>query len=153
MKGRHSHEEYKKNFRNSIVSAMKPPVKHRVLVFGCIFAGRSPGIIMQTFRWLIILPVAVFLTVIFKNMKWVPGGTTGSWKQIIKDLFYWLEDEENLHEALKLNSKLDGFNIHSASTGRCIECPYRENISIWSSLDVMLPRNGWGACDRDHPHQ
>jgi len=50
-----------------------------------------------------------------------------------------VEDEENLHEALKLNLELDGYEVTSAYDGKlALEAVNKEFFNL-IILDVMLP--------------
>jgi two-component system alkaline phosphatase synthesis response regulator PhoP len=63
-----------------------------------------------------------------------------------------VEDEENLHEALKLNLELEGYEVTSAFDGaaalKAVENEYFDLII----LDVMLPEMD-GITYRNYPHR
>lgn len=50
-----------------------------------------------------------------------------------------VEDEENLHEALKLNLELEGYEVSSAFDGAAALKSFREEYFDLIILDVMLP--------------
>tara|TARA_B100001287_G_scaffold261698_1_gene250985 strand:- start:36933 stop:37619 length:687 start_codon:yes stop_codon:yes gene_type:complete len=59
-----------------------------------------------------------------------------------------VEDEENLHFAIKLNLEMEGFNVVSAFNGKNAVLKYREGRFDLIILDVMLPEmNGFDICE------
>ena len=59
-----------------------------------------------------------------------------------------VEDEENLHYAIKLNLEMEGFNVISAFNGKNAVSKYREGRFDLIILDVMLPEmNGFDICE------
>lgn len=59
-----------------------------------------------------------------------------------------VEDEENLHEALKLNLELEGFEVSSGFNGAMVlDIIHREHFDL-IILDVMLPElDGISVCE------
>ena len=59
-----------------------------------------------------------------------------------------MEDEENLHFAIKLNLEMDGFNVISAFNGKNAVSKYKKGRFDLIILDVMLPEmNGFDICE------
>ncbi len=59
-----------------------------------------------------------------------------------------VEDEENLHEAIKLNLSLEGYNVTSAFRGKEAINKSKERKYDLILLDVMLPDvNGFDICE------
>lgn len=59
-----------------------------------------------------------------------------------------VEDEENLHEAIKLNLDIEGYNITSAFQGKEAIVKSKEKKFDLIILDVMLPDvNGFDICE------
>ncbi len=59
-----------------------------------------------------------------------------------------IEDEENLHEAIKMNLELEGFNVTSAFKGKEALVKSKEKKYELILLDVMLPDiSGFDICE------
>lgn len=59
-----------------------------------------------------------------------------------------VEDEENLHEAIKLNLDIEGYNVTSAYEGKDAIVKSKEKKFDLIILDVMLPDvNGFDICE------
>ena len=59
-----------------------------------------------------------------------------------------IEDEENLHEAIKMNLELEGFNVTSAFKGKEALAKSKEKKYELILLDVMLPDiSGFDICE------
>lgn len=59
-----------------------------------------------------------------------------------------VEDEENLHEAIKLNLDIEGYNVTSVFKGRNAIAKVKEKKFDLIILDVMLPDvNGFDICE------
>ncbi len=59
-----------------------------------------------------------------------------------------VEDEENLHEAIKLNLDIEGYNVTSAYQGKDAIVKSKEKKFDLIILDVMLPDvNGFDICE------
>ena len=59
-----------------------------------------------------------------------------------------MEDEENLHYAIKLNLEMDGFSVISAFNGKNAVSKYKKGRFDLIILDVMLPEmNGFDICE------
>jgi len=62
-----------------------------------------------------------------------------------------VEDEENLHEAIKLNLDLEGYNVTSVFKGKDAIQKVKEKHFDTIVLDVMLPDvNGFDICETIH---
>ena len=59
-----------------------------------------------------------------------------------------VEDEENLHFAIKLNLEMEGFNVISIFNGKNAVSKFKEGRFDLIILDVMLPEmNGFDICE------
>tara|TARA_B100001093_G_scaffold185392_1_gene178162 strand:+ start:660 stop:1346 length:687 start_codon:yes stop_codon:yes gene_type:complete len=59
-----------------------------------------------------------------------------------------VEDEENLHFAIKLNLEMEGFNVISVFNGKNAITKFKEGRFDLLILDVMLPEmNGFDICE------
>ena len=62
-----------------------------------------------------------------------------------------VEDEENLHDALKLNLELEGYDITSAYDGNQALQKVEQEYFDLIIMDVMLPAAGWNQRYGKHP--